>query len=80
MQADGCKQTGDPYVPQVISVQPSAAEQLSVELCESILTPVRPAIEGLGGSVKVCFSFFFHTAAFLHSYKCVSCEIEEFWI
>jgi hypothetical protein len=38
---------------QVISVQPAAVEQLSAEICDKLLAPVRPAIEGLGGSVKV---------------------------
>jgi hypothetical protein len=38
---------------QVISVQPAAVEQLSAEICDKLLAPVRPAIEGLGGSVTV---------------------------
>jgi len=38
---------------QVISVQPVAAELLTVDMCEKLLAPVRPAVEGLGGSVKV---------------------------
>mmetsp|Transcript_47584 Transcript_47584/g.115872 ORF Transcript_47584/g.115872 Transcript_47584/m.115872 type:complete len:457 (-) Transcript_47584:772-2142(-) len=38
---------------EVTQVQPSVVEQLSVEMVEQVLAPVRPAVEGLGGSVKV---------------------------